>query len=42
MLKQGKLANWIIPDNKPMQVDLIEIRNIKVLETIKALNLELK
>lgn len=34
-LKDGKLADLIILDNNPLKVDPMEIKNIKILETIK-------
>lgn len=34
-IKEGKYANLIIVDKNPLKVDVDEIRNIKVLETIK-------
>lgn len=35
-IKEGKLADLIIVDKNPLEVDVDEIRNIKVLETIKS------
>lgn len=34
-IKEGKLADLIILDNNPLKVDPMEIKNIKILETIK-------
>lgn len=34
-IKEGKLADLIIVDKNPLEIDLDEIKNIKVLETIK-------
>ena len=34
-IKEGKLANFIIVDKNPLKVEIDEIKNIKVLETIK-------
>lgn len=34
-IKEGKFADLIIVDKNPLKVDVDDIRNIKVLETIK-------
>ena len=34
-IKEGKLANFIIIDKNPLKIDKEEIKNIKILETIK-------
>ena len=34
-LENGKLADLVILDNNPLKVEPIEIKNIKVIETIK-------
>ncbi|UWX55752.1 amidohydrolase family protein [Maribacter litopenaei] len=34
-LENGKLADLVIPDNNPLKVDPMKIKEIKVLETIK-------
>ena len=34
-IKENKLADLVILDKNPLKVDIDEIRNIKVLETIK-------
>lgn len=34
-IKEGKLANLIIIDKNPLKIDIDDIKNIKVLETIK-------
>ena len=34
-IKEGKLADLVILDKNPLKVDSDDIRNIKVLETIK-------
>lgn len=34
-IKEGKLADLIIIDKNPLKINLDDIRNIKILETIK-------
>lgn len=34
-IKEGKLANFIIIDKNPFEVETDEIKNIQILETIK-------
>ncbi|EPZ54555.1 amidohydrolase family protein [[Clostridium] sordellii ATCC 9714] len=34
-IKEGKLADLVILDKNPLKVNKMEIRNIKILETIK-------
>ena len=34
-IKEGKYANLIITDKNPLKVDIDEIKNIKVMETLK-------